>query len=262
MGENDPAVAATLNNLAVLHGKRGLYDLAEPLCRRSLDIREKNFGPDHPAVAKQLNNLALLCQNMGKYEEVERYYIRALEIYEKELGPNDPMVYKTKNNLASTLLRQSKYQRAEELYKQILTQAHEHEFGKIDKDNKPIWQVAEEREKIKAEKKEDLPPELEQGQIPSFDNNNQAVASTLKILVALYRRQGKKEAAETLEDCTSRTRTLGSQGKSLHYLGADFVSPKEVMGITSRESTPDEANSLRPNLKSKIFTALGFNPSP
>jgi kinesin light chain len=34
-------VAATLNNLAVLYGKRGRYREAEPLCQRALEIREK-----------------------------------------------------------------------------------------------------------------------------------------------------------------------------------------------------------------------------
>ena len=34
-------VAATLNNLAVLYGKRGKYREAEPLCKRALVIREK-----------------------------------------------------------------------------------------------------------------------------------------------------------------------------------------------------------------------------
>lgn len=34
-------VAATLNNLAVLYGRRGKYKEAEPLCKRALIIREK-----------------------------------------------------------------------------------------------------------------------------------------------------------------------------------------------------------------------------
>ncbi|KAL0280664.1 UNVERIFIED_CONTAM: hypothetical protein PYX00_001888 [Menopon gallinae] len=132
LGENHPAVAATLNNLAVLYGKRGKYKEAEPLCKRALEIREKVLGKDHPDVAKQLNNLALLCQNQGKYEEVERYYQRALEIYDSKLGPDDPNVAKTKNNLASCYLKQGKYKEAEILYKQVLTRAHEQEFGAID----------------------------------------------------------------------------------------------------------------------------------
>uniref|UniRef100_A0A8C1X361 Kinesin light chain n=1 Tax=Cyprinus carpio TaxID=7962 RepID=A0A8C1X361_CYPCA len=148
LGKDHPAVAATLNNLAVLYGKRGKHKEAEPLCKRALEIREKVLGKFHPDVAKQLNNLALLCQNQGKYEEVEYYYRRALEIYENKLGADDPNVAKTKNNLATCYLKQGKFKDAETLYKEILTRAHEKEFGSVNNDNKPIWMHAEEREEI------------------------------------------------------------------------------------------------------------------
>uniref|UniRef100_A0A8C9YUM0 Kinesin light chain n=1 Tax=Sander lucioperca TaxID=283035 RepID=A0A8C9YUM0_SANLU len=134
LGVDHPAVAATLNNLAVLYGKRGKYKEAEPLCKRALEIREKVLGTDHPDVAKQLNNLALLCQNQGKYQEVEQYYERALHIYQSKLGPDDANVAKTKNNLASCYLKQGKYRQAEALYKEILTRAHEKEFGSVEGD--------------------------------------------------------------------------------------------------------------------------------
>uniref|UniRef100_A0AAQ5Y2S0 Kinesin light chain n=1 Tax=Amphiprion ocellaris TaxID=80972 RepID=A0AAQ5Y2S0_AMPOC len=190
LGKDHPAVAATLNNLAVLYGKRGKYKEAEPLCKRALEIREKVLGKDHPDVAKQLNNLALLCQNQGKYEEVEYYYCRALEIYECRLGPDDPNVAKTKNNLASCFLKQGKYKEAEILYKEILTRAHEKEFGSVDAENKPIWMHAEEREEM----------------ISVFSASSPTVNTTLRNLGALYRRQGKLEAAETLEECAVRSR--------------------------------------------------------
>ena len=67
-------------------------------------------------------------------------------IYESKLGQDDPNVAKTKNNLASAYLKQGKYKEAEILYKQVLTRAHEKEFGSIDDKNKPIWQIAEDRE--------------------------------------------------------------------------------------------------------------------
>uniref|UniRef100_A0A1A9Z4K0 Kinesin light chain n=1 Tax=Glossina pallidipes TaxID=7398 RepID=A0A1A9Z4K0_GLOPL len=206
LGENHPAVAATLNNLAVLYGKRGKYKDAEPLCKRALEIREKVLGKDHPDVAKQLNNLALLCQNQGKYDEVEKYYQKALEIYESKLGPDDPNVAKTKNNLASCYLKQGKYTEAEILYKQVLTRAHEREFGAIDSKNKPIWQVAEEREEHKHDNRENTPYGEYGGWHKAAKVDSPTVTTTLKNLGALYRRQGMFEAAETLEDCALRSK--------------------------------------------------------
>ena len=209
LGENHPAVAATLNNLAVLYGKRGKYKDAEPLCKRALEIREKVLGSEHPDVAKQLNNLALLCQNQGKYEEVEKYYQRALAIYESKLGQDDPNVAKTKNNLASAYLKQGKYKEAEILYKQVLTRAHERsiEAGSIDESNKPIWQVAEEREENKNNPDQQTVPYGEYGSWHRAAKvDSPTVTTTLKNLGALYRRQGKYEAAETLEDCALRSR--------------------------------------------------------
>ncbi|XP_033633138.1 kinesin light chain-like isoform X3 [Asterias rubens] len=210
LGPDHPAVAATLNNLAVLYGKRAKYKEAEPLCKRALEIREKVLGTGHPDVAKQLNNLALLCQNQGKYEEVEWYYKRALEIYETKLGPDDPNVAKTKNNLASAYLKQGKYKAAETLYKQVLTRAHEREFGGTDdKDSKPIWMQAEERQE--KGKFKDNAPYGEYGgwhKAAKVDrySSSPTVTTTLKNLGALYRRQGKYEAAEILEECALRSR--------------------------------------------------------
>ncbi|XP_050405007.1 kinesin light chain isoform X1 [Patella vulgata] len=251
LGMDHPAVAATLNNLAVLYGKRGKYKEAEPLCKRALEIREKVLGKDHPDVAKQLNNLALLCQNQGKYEEVEQYYQRALEIYESKLGPDDPNVAKTKNNLASAYLKQGKYKQAEGLYKEVLTRAHEKEFGKVEGDNKPIWMRAEEREENKGKYKDGAPP-------PDYGGWHKApakvdsptVTTTLKNLGALYRRQGKYEAAETLEECAMRSKKnavdLVKMAK-LTDLGNDFRdhSPRERKRSSSRDrSRRDSMDSV------------------
>uniref|UniRef100_A0A8C9W6I7 Kinesin light chain n=1 Tax=Scleropages formosus TaxID=113540 RepID=A0A8C9W6I7_SCLFO len=209
LGKDHPAVAATLNNLAVLYGKRGKYKEAEPLCKRALEIREKVLGKYHPDVAKQLNNLALLCQNQGKYDEVEYYYRRALEIYESKLGADDPNVAKTKNNLATCYLKQGKYKDAESLYKEILTRAHEKEFGSVNNDNKPIWMHAEEREENKGKRKDSGPYGEYGSWYKACKVDSPTVNTTLKSLGSLYRRQGKLEAAETLEECATKSRKQG-----------------------------------------------------
>lgn len=268
LGENHPAVAATLNNLAVLYGKRGKYKDAEPLCKRALEIREKVLGSDHPDVAKQLNNLALLCQNQGKYEEVERYYQRALEIYESKLGQDDPNVAKTKNNLASAYLKQSKYKEAEILYKQVLTRAHEKEFGSIDEKNKPIWQIAEDREENK-NRKDNLPFGEYGGWHKAAKVYSPTVTTTLKNLGALYRRQGKYEAAETLEDCALRSRKealdvvkTGAGRTSSRGEKVRSASKERRAARGSKESLTDSVHYEEgdtPGIKTKIFHALGLN---
>ena len=137
-----------------------------------------------------------------------------------------------------TLNLQGKYKEAEILYKQVLTRAHEKEFGSIDDKNKPIWQIAEDREvscqhffssqsqhifhsQENKNRKDNLPygeyGGWHKGNISQYFSQSEClspaakvdcptVTTTLKNLGALYRRQGKYEAAETLEDCALRTR--------------------------------------------------------
>ncbi|KAG7277731.1 hypothetical protein CRUP_023019 [Coryphaenoides rupestris] len=206
LGRDHPAVAATLNNLAVLYGKRGKYKEAEPLCKRALEIREKVLGKEHPDVAKQLNNLALLCQNQGKYQEVEYYYMRALEIYQSRLGPDDPNVAKTKNNL-----------------------------------NKPIWMHAEEREEQSKGKQKDGSPFGEYGGwYKACKVDSPTVTTTLKNLGALYRRQGKFEAAETLEEAAQRSRKQG----------LDTVHKQRVAEVLSEADGVREKQRSRESLTS------------
>ena len=106
------------------------------------------------------------------------------------------------------------------LFKKVLTRAHEREFGSIDEKNKPIWQIAEDREENKNRKdnlpygeyggwhKGECPTSFQRAQLAFFSAaakvDSPTVTTTLKNLGALYRRQGKYEAAETLEDCALR----------------------------------------------------------
>ena len=67
-------------------------------------------------------------------------------------------------------------------------------------------QIAEDREENKANAKNNLP--LHTGEYGGWHGaakvDSPTVTTTLKNLGALYRRQGKYEAAETLEDCALR----------------------------------------------------------
>ena len=107
------------------------------------------------------------------------------------------------------------------------------------------------------------------------------VTTTLKNLGALYRRQGKYEAAETLEDCALRTRSvdlvlililivficrkdaLDAAGKGKGgSRGERIRSSSKERRRGSRESLTDSVHfegEDNPGIKTKIFHALGLN---
>lgn len=151
----------------------------------------------------------------------------------------------------------------------VLTRAHEREFGSIDDHNKPIWQVAEEREENK-NNPENTPPLL--GEYGSWHRaakvDSPTVTTTLKNLGALYRRQGKFEAAETLEDCALRSRkeameSAASAAKAKGSKGPRSSS-RERRQRGSRESLDQVQGQYTDEeppggIKTKIFHALGLN---
>ena len=51
-GSGHPAVAATYNNLSVLHGKIGDFKTAEPYCKKALEIRQKVHMCTHKHTGK------------------------------------------------------------------------------------------------------------------------------------------------------------------------------------------------------------------
>jgi len=91
--------ADSLYNLAQGYHEQGKYEEADSLCRLSLVLREKIFGPDHLLVAKTLRHLGALYQAQSKYSEAEPFLKRSLRIYEKAFGSNHREVANTLNNL-------------------------------------------------------------------------------------------------------------------------------------------------------------------
>ncbi|HEU5380927.1 MAG TPA: toll/interleukin-1 receptor domain-containing protein [Ktedonobacteraceae bacterium] len=113
---DQPAIAQTYNNLALLHHRQGKYQDAKTLYQRAWEIREQVYGPDHEAVAQTLNNLALLYKDEGDYQKAEALYQRALHIHEHTLGPDHPDTAASLNNLAMVYEDQGKSAEADVLY--------------------------------------------------------------------------------------------------------------------------------------------------
>ena len=92
LGPNHPAVAATLNNLAVLLAGRGRYQDAEPMHQRALAIAEKSLGPNHLDTAAMLTAFAITYDRQGKNSEAEALYARAVVIARDAKVPRNLLV--------------------------------------------------------------------------------------------------------------------------------------------------------------------------
>src|SRR5215475_8090182 len=79
MRPDHPHIASLLNSLAILYDNRGAYELAEPLYRRALAIREKALPPNHRDRVLSYENLALLLVKKKDYEGAAVVYRRGLE---------------------------------------------------------------------------------------------------------------------------------------------------------------------------------------
>jgi len=99
---------------------KGLYDKAEPLTRRALEIFEDSLGRDHPKVATQLNNLAQLFGATNRLDKAEPLIRRALKIFEDSLGRDHPNVATQLNNLAQLFQDTNRLDKAEPLMRRAL----------------------------------------------------------------------------------------------------------------------------------------------
>ncbi|MFX0197021.1 MAG: tetratricopeptide repeat protein [Candidatus Hodarchaeota archaeon] len=79
-GPDHPAVAVSLNNLALVYQTQGRYSDAEPLFKRLLKIVEKALGLHHPDVAVTCENMTSLYRQIDKEDEAERLEARARRI--------------------------------------------------------------------------------------------------------------------------------------------------------------------------------------
>jgi len=71
-------ISKSLNNLAFIYDRQGVYALSEPLYRRSLELAIQLFGPDHPNASAILKGLAACCRGIGRNDEAEFLEERSL----------------------------------------------------------------------------------------------------------------------------------------------------------------------------------------
>jgi len=122
-------------------------------------------------------------------------------------------------------------------------------------DNKPIWQLAEEREENKLKNK-DASADYG-GWHKAAKVDSPTVTTTLKNLGFLYRRQGKYSAAETVEECALRSRKdaldVIKQAKMAQLFGPEGAGAGGVTPPDRRRNLPGQTSRDRSRRESREF---------
>ncbi|MDT8450687.1 MAG: tetratricopeptide repeat protein [Wenzhouxiangellaceae bacterium] len=101
--EPHPALATSLNNLALVLATRGDAERGEALFREALEMKQAMLPEANNEIAVGMNNLAILLRRTGKLDEARDMYKQAIAIQEQVLGPTHTEVARTMRNLAVLL---------------------------------------------------------------------------------------------------------------------------------------------------------------
>jgi tetratricopeptide (TPR) repeat protein len=105
--------------LAIAYCARGLYDKAEPLYKRSIQITEKALGADHPDVAESLMPLARCYGRAGRNVEAEGLYKRAIQLLERPGVTVQPSLFSVLSQYGMFLRRTNREAEAKQIEARI-----------------------------------------------------------------------------------------------------------------------------------------------
>ena len=176
-----------------------LYEQAEPLFRRTLQMSEQIFGPDHPEVARSLDRLARLYSQQAKFEQAEQFAQRALAIREKHLGSNHVEVADSLEGLATIFGEQERPAEAEPLFRravQIWEQTEGPDYSQLAS-ALDGWAICLIRQNHFDEAEALLQRALRIRE-KTLGPEHPDIAASLLNLAGLYQDQGKYEQAEPM----------------------------------------------------------------
>src|SRR5579862_3351140 len=119
-GPEDVTLVKHFDLLAHIYEAMGKTAEAEPLWRRSLQIRSKQLDPDHPEVIGTGDKLAMALMAQKKFPEAETLLKKSLAHREKAFEPDDPKLMPSLNRLAELYVATGRFPEAETVAKRAV----------------------------------------------------------------------------------------------------------------------------------------------
>ncbi|HPF26371.1 MAG TPA: serine/threonine-protein kinase [Steroidobacteraceae bacterium] len=119
LGEYDPLVATSYNNLGVLARAQGNYAGSREHHQRALEIRRRTLPGNHPQIAVSLNNLGALDVSEGHYASASDYFAASLDVNRQVNGPTHHDTIAALNNFGYMQMRLGNLAAAEKAFSDV-----------------------------------------------------------------------------------------------------------------------------------------------
>jgi len=120
LGEDDPEVATSMNNLAWVLWPAGKRTEAVTSFQTALEMQRRHLGEMHARTADTMSGLAFLLMRMGRPAEAEPLAKKAVEVRERLFGQDAPVYLHSLSIYAGSLHDQGRLEVAEPLYRKVI----------------------------------------------------------------------------------------------------------------------------------------------
>jgi tetratricopeptide (TPR) repeat protein len=120
LGQNHPAAAVLLTELAGFYSSQGRFEEALATLRQACELNLRTFGEDHLSYVEILRLLAGLLQSLGQLDEAETLYRKRVTILQRLFGSNSPALAPARQMLAELYRGQNRLSEAENLCVQVV----------------------------------------------------------------------------------------------------------------------------------------------
>ncbi|QLE54618.1 tetratricopeptide repeat protein [Nostoc sp. TCL26-01] len=120
-GEQSHFVATIYHNYAGLEHSRFNYEKAEPLARKSYEIRQNVCGKEHPDTIADGAALGSILHGLGKWDEAVKLFEKAITFFDNPSNYQPYEVAVNLNNLAASLQAKGEFLPAEKAYRRALS---------------------------------------------------------------------------------------------------------------------------------------------